>query len=281
MQENMQNGVTRLLPQPVDSQPLAGLYLNHDIRARAEGRDRPFVYANFVASLDGRIAVPDLEQGGMKIPFTVANDRDWRLFQELAVQADVIITTGRYLRDYGEGKAQEILRVYDHPAFADLAAWRQARGLSPQPALVVVSSSLDFPIPEALIAQGRQVLVVTDERADPARVERLKLQLGQVLVAGDAGVRGGPFVDLLAAQGFHTIYSAAGPQILHMLLEDDVLDRLYLTTVPRLLGGIPYNTIVEGVLFDPPLDFALWSLYHDAQGPDGLGQLFACYERAR
>jgi riboflavin biosynthesis pyrimidine reductase len=215
------------------------------------------------------------------VPGVVANDRDWRLFQELAVQADLIITTGRYLRDYAAGKAQEILRVYDDPAFADLSAWRQARGLSSQPDLVVVSSSLDFPIPYALRRQKRRVVVVTDRRADSARIARIEAQLGEVIVAGETQVQGGPFVDVLAARGYRSIYSAAGPRILHMLLAGDVLDRLYLTTAPRILGGQPFAAIVDGPLLEPPVDMALRTLYYDAVGLDGLGQLFACYERAR
>lgn len=280
MQEPTQNDVTRLYPQPAATRPLDGLYLAHDLRAQAADRERPFVYANFVTSLDGRIAVPDPDKGGLKVPAAIANQRDWRLFQELAVQADLIITTGRYLRDYAAGKAQEILQVYDNPAFADLNAWRQARGLSPQPDLVVVSSSLDFPIPYALRRQERRVVVVTGRRADPARIARIEAQLGEVVVAGESLVQGGPFVDVLAAQGYRTVYSAAGPRILRMLLADDVLDRLYLTTAPRILGGQPFAAIVDGPLLDPPVDMTLRTLYYDAAGLDSLGQLLACYARA-
>ena len=50
---------------------------------------------------------------GMTVPKATSNERDWRLFQELAVQADIIISSGRYLRDYAEGQTQEILSVYD------------------------------------------------------------------------------------------------------------------------------------------------------------------------
>ena len=53
---------------------------------------RPFVYTNYVTSIDGRIAIPRPEGQGMMVPKETANDRDWRLFQELAVQADVIIS---------------------------------------------------------------------------------------------------------------------------------------------------------------------------------------------
>jgi len=66
--------------------------------------------------LDGRIAVPHPTRPGLTVPETIANDRDWRLFQELAAQADLIISSGRYLRDWADGRAQEILRV-DDPKF--------------------------------------------------------------------------------------------------------------------------------------------------------------------
>ena len=268
--------VIQLFPHTA-TPPLAGLYLSHDLRQLAA--DAPFVYANFVASLDGRIAIPDTAKGGMKVPLNVANARDWRLFQELAIQADLIISTGRYLRDYAAGKAQEILRVYDDLRFADLTAWRSAQGLSPQPDLVVVSSSLDFPVPDALTHGGRRVIIVTDGRADVRRVRELEAQVGQVFVAGDTGVDGRRFVELMAGAGYHVIYSAAGPKIAHMLLAGGVLDRLYLTQVSRVLGGTPFSSIVEGSLLEKAVDLPLRTLYYDVTGVETVGQLFGCYGR--
>ena len=81
------------------------------------------------------------------VPKDTANERDWRLFQELAAQADLIISSGRYLRDWADGRAQEILQT-DDPRFADLRQWRQDRGLSPQPDIAIISGSLNFPVPE-------------------------------------------------------------------------------------------------------------------------------------
>ena len=283
MREQTGNEVIRLYPQPAELKPLAGLYLEQDVRAQSEGRTHPLLYANFVHSLDGRIAVPDKVHGGISVPKAVANDRDWRLFQELAVQADVIITTGRYLRDYAAGKAQEILRIHDDPAFADLVQWRDQHNLPPLPDLAVVSSSLDFPIPQTLSEQKRRVIVVTDSNADTEKVERIRHQLGEVVVVDSPqdgkGVDGHSLVEVLAAKGYHAVYSAAGPRILHMLLVADVLDRLYLTTVPRLLGGDPFAAITDGPLLDTPVDMRLQTLYFDTAGADELGQLFACYAR--
>ncbi len=276
----MTDAVVRLYPWPGQELPLAGLYLSHDLRGvQRRAPDNPFVYTNYVASLDGRIAVPHPTQPGLTVPKQVANDRDWRLFQELAVQADVIITSGRYLREYAAGRAQEILRVYDDPRFADLKEWRLAHGLSPQPDLAVISASLDFPIPEALTHAGRSVVVLTTAAADPTRVRSLEAQLGRVLVAGDRRVAGQPLVDRLGDLGYRLIYNATGPQVMHLLLADDVLDRLYMTLANRLVGGTPFSTIVEGPLLTPAIGMRLNTLYFDPYGLDGLGQLFLSYDR--
>lgn len=277
----MTSAILRLYPPPSQELPLQGLYLADDLRGLQAGLpDRPFVYTNYVASLDGRIAVPHPSEPGLTVPKQVANDRDWRLFQELAVQADVILTSGRYLRDYAAGRAQEILRVYDDPRFADLRDWRLARGLSPLPDLAVISASLDFPIPEALTRAGRSVVVLTTAETDQDRAQALKAQLGRVLVAGQERVAGAPLVDQLGGLGYRLIYNATGPQVMHLLLADDRLDRLYMTVANRLLGGEPYATIVEGPLLAPAVGMRLRAAYLDPHGLEGLGQMFLSYDRA-
>ena len=274
----MSDEILQLYPQPAQRHALHGLYLQHNLRALATGRIRPFVYTDYVTSIDGRIAVPHPTKPGLTVPKQVANDRDWRLFQELAVQADVIITSGRYLRDYADGRAQEILNVYDDPAFADLRDWRAAHALPPYPDLVVVSASLDFPVPAALKKEGRKVIIATVDTADPVRVDALRDQAAHIIVAGGMLVQGAPLVDALHDLGYQLIYNATGPNVMHLLLADGVLDRLYVTLAHRLLGGAPFAGMVEGPLLEPPVDLMLNTLYLDTVGFDGVGQMFVSYD---
>jgi riboflavin biosynthesis pyrimidine reductase len=271
--------IWQLHPTPAQEAPLTGLYLRHDLRQYGAARGRPFVYTNYVTSIDGRIAVPRPEGKGMMVPTDTANDRDWRLFQELAVQADVIISSGRYLRDYAEGKAQEILRVYDDPRFEDLGRWRAERGLSPYPDLALVSGSLDFSVPQFLTQSGRRVIILTHGAADRERARRLEDEAGQVIVAGELGVSGREVVAALGELGYRTVYMATGPRVHHLLLADDALDRLYVTVAHRLLGGQPFSSLVEGELLRPAVGLRLHALYYDPHALDGLGQQFVCYER--
>jgi riboflavin biosynthesis pyrimidine reductase len=271
--------ITQLYPLPNHERPLIGTYLAHELRNYGQSNDKAFVYANFVTSLDGRIAIPNPDRPDMMVPNNVANARDWRLFQELAIQADLIISSGRYLRDWADGRAQEILRV-DDPEFADLRAWRLSQGLSPQPDLAIISGSLRFPMPEVLTAGGRKVFVFTTANPDPRRVEEIEARAARVIVTGENSVAGGQMVKRMSELGYKTIYSAAGPKVLHLLLVDDVLDRLYLTYTNRLLGGQPFSSLVEGELLSPAADMTLNTVYFDPYGLDGIGQLFVSYNRA-
>ncbi|MBK8935570.1 MAG: dihydrofolate reductase family protein [Chloroflexi bacterium] len=275
----MLDSVIQLYPLPSTERPLTNLYLAHNLRQYCLAARLPFVYANFITSLDGRIAIPH-PNGGLTVPKTIANERDWRLFQELAAQADLIISSGRYLRDWADGRAQEILQT-DDPRFADLRDWRQEQGLAPQPDIAIISGSLNFPIPDVLTANGRKVVVFTTANPDPARVCEIEAQAGQLYVVGDeTSVDGVQLVAQMGALGYRAIYSAAGPQILRLLLRGNVLDRLYLTHANRLLGGHPFASILEGALLETAVDMTLHTLYYDPQALNGLGQLLTAYNRA-
>jgi riboflavin biosynthesis pyrimidine reductase len=85
----------------------------------------------------------------------------------------------------------------------------------------------------------------------------------------------------MTERGYRTVYSSAGPKVLHLLLAARVLDRLYLTHANRLLGGENYASIVEGTLLEPAAGFEIDRIYLDPAALDGLGQLFVSYNRVR
>lgn len=74
--------------------------------------------------MDGRIAGALPGERRQRVPAATANPRDWRLYQELAGHADVLITSGRYLRDLDASRAQDILPLGSDEAFADIRQWR-------------------------------------------------------------------------------------------------------------------------------------------------------------
>ncbi len=273
----MDQNIVQLYPTPSQEHQLEGLYLAHDLRQYGKS-DNPYVYSNFITSLDGRIAVQRPDGDGLMVPKNTSNPRDWRLYQELAAQSDVIISSGRYLREWAKGRAQEILQI-DDPKFADLREWRKTRGLPLYPDIAIVSSSLNFPIPDVLKKGGRKVVFFTTENPNPKRVKEIEAQAGQVVVAGENRVEGAPLIQKMSELGYKTIYSGAGPRVMHLLAKGKVLDRLYISYAHRLLGGMPFATLDEGTLLEPAIGLRLSSLYLDPSGLDSDGQLFAAYNR--
>ena len=273
----MADPILEIYPEHGREWALEGLYLQQNLRALLGDETASFVYANFITSLDGRIAIPHANNG-LTVPKTIINPRDWRLFQELAIQADVLLSSGRYLRDYAEDRAQEILRSYDDPGLANLADWRQAHGLPLHPAIAVISARLDFPIPPALIAGDRKVVILTTQNAPRERKQALQAMGLQVLIVGEERVGGEAVVTALRENGYRLIYSAAGPKVLHLLLDAGVLNRLYLTFAARILGGTPFASILEGQLLSTPAELFLRHMYLDPHAPGPGGQLFASYD---
>jgi riboflavin biosynthesis pyrimidine reductase len=267
--------VLRLFPQPGGVAALRGLYLGHELYRRALS-DRPYVYTNFVTSLDGRISWKNPRTGYREVPPACANERDLHLYHELAANADVILASSRYLRGAAAGRAAGMLSLGGNAP--ELVAWRRARGLADYPRVAVVSNSLKLPDRDRLEPELGEVLVLCC--GDPDR--RLRRQ---VEAQGYRVVQSGPITDIdgrelvaaLHRESCRTVYSVAGPRVHAALLQAGVLDRLYLTLAQVLLGGTDFDTLVSGASLSPARTFALSELYHDTGGT--TGQLFAVLDR--
>ncbi len=274
----MNGDVLQLYPQSSVSLPLPRLYLEHPLHRIIEEPD-PLVYSNFVTSLDGRIALPRPHQQSRGVPPAIGNARDWRLYQELAAQADLLITSARYFRQFVTGEAQDQLPVGPGERFADLRQWRLDRGLSAQPDIAIFSASLDIPSAALTAYADRQLHILTGADADPDRVEQLRHSGVQVHAAGiGRSVDGADAIACLHGLGYRRIYAIAGPSVFHTLVRAGVLQRLYLTLAHRLLGGEDFDTLVWGPSFEAPPHLQLRSLFYDPHAPKGAGQLIASYD---
>jgi riboflavin biosynthesis pyrimidine reductase len=272
------DSITRLYPLPGGEYELKGLYLAQE-SPLATGSGIPFVYSNFISSLDGRIAISEAGQSTHQVPAAITNPRDWRLYQELAGQADILITSGRYFRQSVIEEAQDRLPVSGHPDYRDILEWRRRHGLAAQPDIAILSRSLDIPLESLRAYQHRRIIVFTGRHADAERTAILREHGVEVIVAGaDRAVDGAVLVANLAAMGYASIYAIAGPDVLHTLLGARVLNRLYLTITHQLLAGNRFDTLTRGDNLDPALNMRLISLYLDRHAPDGASQWFSVFE---
>jgi riboflavin biosynthesis pyrimidine reductase len=271
----------RLYPGPPQETPVAGSYLAHAVHRLGDAA-RPFVYADFVSSLDGRIALDEPGGGESRLPEALRSDNDLRLLLELAAQADCLVTHGGYLRAIAAGRLGDILQVGTRDGSRDLAPWRKANGLAPQPAIAIASASLDFPLPPSLAQHGQRVLIATGAAAPADKVARLRAQGYEVVVAGHGRyVEGGALTRALGERGFRSLFLLAGPRMLETMLRDRVLSRVYLTIAHCLLGGAAFHTLVAGPELGAAGRLRLSSLHYDAAQPNGAGQWFAQFEAPR
>jgi riboflavin biosynthesis pyrimidine reductase len=274
----MHYSVLELYPGPGQRHALKNLYMQQLENLPAEA-PRPCIYGNFIASLDGRIALPGAGRHTHQVPPAIANPRDWRLFQELAAQADLLITSARYFRQAADAETQAELPVGLEDDFADLRAWRRDHGLKPQPDIAIFSASLDIPSATLDHYRERRLFIVTGRQADSARLERLRdKQHVEVILCGD-GKRAdaGPLRERLAHLGYRRVYAIAGPSVFHTLVSGNALDRLYHTTAHCLLGGTEFDTFVWGEEFRTAFTLPLRNLYLDSDSPAGCGQTLAVY----
>jgi hypothetical protein len=116
----MQENLSSLYSQSDENTVITGLYLAYQIYKPGTA-EAPFVCANFLSSLDERIALEDVYQSTTYISKHLIIVSDFRLFMELHTPADCLITLAGYMRALGEDCLGNILRVRDKY----LVKWRR------------------------------------------------------------------------------------------------------------------------------------------------------------
>ena len=190
------------------------------------GVARPVLYANFVSSIDGVVALATGAESGQLISGSSEPDRF--VMGLLRAAADAVLV--------GAGTFRKVSRALWHadsiyPAAGELfAQLRRQLGLRPHPLLVVVSASGDInPRHPAL----EDALIVTT----PAGEARLRGTL-------PSGAR------IAAAEGLQAILTEGGPSLAGELFREGLIDELFLTVAPRLFGrqaGDGRKSLVDGV----------------------------------
>ncbi len=206
------------------------------------GLARPALYANFVSSVDGIVALPGVGESGGVVSGN--NEPDRFVMGLLRATADaVLIGAGTFRAAPGDVWHPETAFPAARDDFAHL---RRQLGLKPQPLLVVVSASGHIDAAQPAL---RDCLILTTA-AGESRL-RGTLPSGARMVALDVEqFEWCSWLDLLRAQGLQAILSEGGPSLVGQLLEAGLLDELFLTASPRLFGRPSTEgrkSLVEGI----------------------------------
>ena len=192
----------------------------------------PCLYANFVSSIDGVVALgPQFPSSGSTISGRAAADRF--VMGLLRACAHAVVVGAGALRSSTDRQRWVPENVYPDAA-DDFAELRRSRGLAAEPTLVVVTASGALPVDHPAL---RAAAVVATTAAGAARLNRLVPPTCTVLSLGDGpSVRAAALIDALHAHGLTTILTEAGPRLAGQFADEGLLDELFLTVSPVLAG---------------------------------------------
>jgi riboflavin biosynthesis pyrimidine reductase len=206
------------------------------------GFEEPRLVANFVATVDGVVAIPSLPQSNRLISGGSAADRFVMGLLRACADA-VLVGSGTLLGSPGGLWTPD--QAFPDAAEA-LAELRRARGRPPVPEVAVMSASGALDPLHPALARGAIVLT-TDEGGTFLEG---KLPADQIVALGP-----GPLLDAAVAverlrdRGHRLILSESGPRLTGSLLRAGLVDELFLTVSPLLAGRVPgddRHALVEG-----------------------------------
>ncbi|TPQ21977.1 RibD family protein [Streptomyces sporangiiformans] len=204
----------------------------------------PCVYANFVSSIDGVVALgPEFPSSGSAISGREPADRF--VMGLLRACADAVLIGAGTLR-----ATPRHLWTPDHvcpQAAPDFAALRRSLRRATQPELVVVTASGDLPTQHPALQSGALVTTTLD---GARKLEGRLPAACTVLIAGEEPtLRMADVLAALHAQGHTAVLTEGGPHLTGHLLGEGLLDELFVTTSPVLAGrtGTARPGLIEGL----------------------------------
>lgn len=216
--------------------------------------DRPYLVTNFAVTLDGRATLHGRSGA-------IGSDTDTELLVCLRTRVDAVMIGA------GTMRAERYGRPVADPG---KRGRRERRGLSQDPLLVIVSGRLDIPWDASVFSdRGARVLIfTTSDTQAPETVAEVRL------------VRHDGKVDLPTAlaylrseRGVRALLCEGGPRLHAQLIDQGLVDELFVTHAPKLAGGDGPTLAVGLSELERPLE-VIWLLDQD-------GEVYARYRVPR
>jgi riboflavin-specific deaminase-like protein len=201
--------------------------------------ERPYLGINMVSSLDGKATLDWRTKG-------LSSDVDRRLFHYLRTQADAVMVGAGTVREerYGRMTKSDELRQK-----------RQNEGFVPDALAVIVSGRLDLPPDLPLLNEPEQRVVIATGSGETIPGVGSQVEYARV---GDDLPR--LLAYLQERHGVRSVLCEGGPTLNSFLFAADIVDELFLTLNPKLVGGAAALTIVAGRELVEPVEPELVSV---------------------
>src|SRR5437762_1252568 len=188
------------------------------------------VYANFVESIDGVVALGAKPSAGSAI--SGRNQADRFVMGLLRAFADAVLLGAGTLRATpGHHWTPEHIYPDLAAAFAEL---RVNLGRKPRPRLVLLTASGNVEVAHPAVVGGATIVTTRDGAIHLRR--RLPDSCDVIEIGGAGRVDVGSALDELRARGFDNILTEGGPHVMGELIAHKLLDEIFLTMSPVIAG---------------------------------------------
>jgi len=226
---------------------------------------RPYVFGNFVNSLDGVVALNAAEVGSGGGEISGYNEQDRLVMGLLRAVADAVVVGAGTLRAVPDHLwTSRVIYPTLEEAYQEL---RNRLGKTEPPLNVIVTArgSLDLTLP--VFQSGEvPVLIVTSESGARRLRDQVIVPGVEVCVAeGEGEIGAAAVLEAIARQrACDLILTEGGPLLLGRFLKERQLDELFLTLAPQVTGRdgtTPRPGFVDGQRFAP--EQPLWGTLLD------------------
>jgi riboflavin-specific deaminase-like protein len=193
----------------------------------------PFVYVNFAMTADGKITTANRKVQAFSSP------RDREHMFELRVKADAVMAGARTI---------DLNPVTIGPGSSKYLRERVRSGLAEYNLRVIVSGAGTVnPNAKIFSFKFSPIIILTTERASPARLEGLRRVAQEVKVCGRSEIDFGQALRWLYQKWkVRSLLCEGGGELNDALFRAGLVDELHLTICPKIFGGRKAPTLAEG-----------------------------------
>ncbi len=177
------------------------------LQLRRKEMDRPYVIANFVSSLDGHATV----EGNSR---RLSTPGDRAMFYALRERVDCVLVGPKTLA------AEHYKRMLPDE---ERRSWRLGMGRPAEPLAVTISRSGNLPLDIPLFADAPDRVLALGDVALPDALRKLRQE-----------------------QSVESLLCEGGPTLFGALMREGLVDELFITLAPDLIGGVSGPAVVSG-----------------------------------
>lgn len=212
---------------------------------------RPFTFINVASSVDGKIS------NEKRVQVRISCEEDLKRVDELRAKSDAIMV--------GIGTV-----LSDDPSLTVksdfLRSERVKKGKPENPVRVVVDSKCRIPLNAKVLDKSARTIVAVSRDADMEKVEALERLGVEVFIAGEEKVDLKALMKYLYDKGIRVLMVEGGATLNWALLNEGLVDEIYVYYGSIIIGGANSPTIVDGRSFDPPIRLELIDVERIGEG---------------